>query len=155
MQKVPLSLRMLIQMCENMHGWPLLSKLSFDNLVWASASCVVFLACLRGRNFSFSEKHQGQSLLVGPSASAAHQIINMGTSRHHHQKTRKDLISIPAIAASPGSGFIFDPVLLLERYWARAVQRNIKVLGKHTAFKSKMVNRLTEISWSHELKSLV
>ena len=137
MQKVPLSLRMLIQMCECMHGWPRLNELSFDNLVWAAASCIAFFACLRGGEFFIQPKATRPMLnggAVSIRGSSGNQYVYIEVPS---PKTRKDLASIPAIAASPNGSFIFDPVLLLEHYRARAVQRNINVLGKNAAFKSK------------------
>ena len=137
MQKVPLSLSMLIKMCECMHGWPSFSKLSFDNLAWASASCIAFFACLRGGEF-FIQPKATRPVLTGKAVS----IRGLASERYVYidvpsPKTRKDLISIPAIAASPSSGFVFDPVLLLEHYRARAALQGINVLGNQAAFKSK------------------
>ena len=51
LQKIPLSLSMLLQMCQCMHGWPFIKELSFNDLACATASCIAFFACLRGGEF--------------------------------------------------------------------------------------------------------
>jgi hypothetical protein len=72
-------------------------------------------------------------------------------------KTRKDIVSIPAIAASPSTGFIFDPVAFLTHYRARAAILKINVLGDNAAFKTKddkPINRLFMISRAEKLRVL-
>ena len=155
MQKIPLSLHMLIQMCQGMRGWPAPTRLSFDDLTWATASCIAFFACLRGGEF-FIQPKATRPILTG-------KAVNIRGSTNDHYvfievpspKTRKDKVSIPAIAASPNTGFIFDPVSLLTHYRARAALMKINVLGENAAFKSsdgKPINRLFMVSRAEKLR---
>jgi len=156
MQKVPLSLTILLQMCQRMHGWPMLHSLSFNDLTWATASCIAFFACLRGGEF-FVQPKSDRPLLTG----AAVSLRRSNTGPYVYvevpsPKTRKDLVSIPAIATSTVAGFAFDPVALLKAYRARAASSAINVLGKNAAFKSqdgKPINRLFMISRAERLRA--
>ena len=157
MQKIPLSLHMLIQMCQGMRGWPALNLLSFDDLTWAAASCVAFFACLRGGEF-FVQPKATRPILTGKAVSIrgppGEQYVYIDVPS---PKTRKDIVSIPAIAASPSTGFIFDPVAFLTHYRARAAILKINVLGDNAAFKTKddkPINRLFMISRAEKLRVL-
>jgi hypothetical protein len=68
LQKVPLSLSILLQMCHHLAGWPTLSQLSFDDLAWATASCIGFFACLRGGEF-FVQPKSDRPVLTGAAVS--------------------------------------------------------------------------------------
>ena len=159
MQKVPLSLSLLLKLCQGMRGWPILSQLSFDDLVWATASSIAFFAALRGGEF-FAQPKSDRPLLTG-------KAVNLRTSplgpyvfiNVPLPKTRKDLASIPAMAASPTkapANFPFDPVKLLSCYRARAAQKGINVLGEHAAFKSKHdkpIDRLFMVGKAEKLRA--
>ena len=155
MQKIPLSLHMLIRMCQGMLGWPSLHLLSFDDLTWATASCIGFFACLRGGEFFVQPKAtrpilSGKAVNIRGPPTGQYVYIDVPSP-----KTRKDKISIPAIAASPSTGFIFDPVTLLSHYRARAALLHINVLGENAAFKSKdkkPINRAFMISRAEKLR---
>jgi hypothetical protein len=156
MQKVPLSLDMLMKMCKCMCNWPHLSFVSFNDLAWAAASCIAFFACLRGGEFFVQPKSErpvltGAAVTIKSAPSGDYVYIEVPSP-----KTRKDLISIPAVAASPGGVFSFDPVLILTAYRQRAVERGIDVLGKNAAFKSKdgkPINREFMISRAEALRT--
>ena len=156
MQKIPLSLHMLIQMCQSMHGWPSLKSLSFDDLTWATASCIGFFACLRGGEFFVQPKStrpilSGKAVNIRGSINEQYVLIDVPSP-----KTRKDKISIPAIAASPNTNFIFDPVSLLVHYRSRAALLKINVLGVNAAFKSsdgEPINRAFMISRAEKLRA--
>lgn len=139
LQKVPLSLPLLLNLCRGMSGWPALEKLSFDNLTWATASCIAFFAALRGGEFFVQPKSDrpllsGAAVLICESEQGPYVLINVPSP-----KTRKDLASIPAMACSSAllSDFIFDPVVLLRCYRRRAARLGINVLGHNAAFKSQ------------------
>ena len=159
MQKVPLSLSLLLQFCQGMRGWPILSQLSFDDLVWATASSIAFFAALRGGEFFVQPKSDrplltGKAVSLRSSALGPYVFINVPLP-----KTRKDLASIPAMAASPTkapANFPFDPVKLLSCYRARAAQKGINVLGEHAAFKSKHdtpIDRLFMVGKAEKLRA--
>lgn len=51
LQKAPLSLDTILQCCKVMPGWPVLSSLCYDDLLWVTASVIAFFAALRGGEF--------------------------------------------------------------------------------------------------------
>jgi hypothetical protein len=122
-----------------MSGWPVHAHLSFDDLVWATASSIAFFAALRGGEFFTHPKSDrpiltGAAVVVHESAQGPYVLINVPSP-----KTRKDLISIPAMAASPSAAighFPLDPVALLRAYRARALRLSINVSGSNAAFKT-------------------
>ena len=156
LQKIPLSLMMLIQMCSCMRGWPTLNNLSFDDLVWATASCIGFFACLRGGEFFVQPKSErpilnGKSVSIHSPPTGAYVYIEVQSP-----KTRKDLVAIPAMAMGTNSGFQFDPVVLLRAYRARAAMKAINILGANAAFKTskgKPIDRLFMISRAEQLRA--
>ena len=155
LQKIPLSLSMLMAMCQRMHGWPNLKLLSFNDLTWATASAIAFYACLRGGEFFIQPKSErpilsGAAVTLREAPSGDYVYIEVPTP-----KTRQDLKSIPAIATSTVAGFAFDPVVLLRAYRSRAVREKINVLGSNAAFKSsdgKPITRFFMVSRAEKLR---
>ena len=156
LQKIPLSLTILLQMCHHLVGWPVLSQLSFDDLVWATASCIGFFACLRGGEFFVQPKSDrpiltGSAVSLRSSPTGPYVYIEVPSP-----KTRKDLVSIPALASCNIDGFAFDPVKLLREFRARASAMSIDVLGSSAAFKSrngKPIDRAFMISRAERLRA--
>lgn len=156
LQKVPLSLSLLLKMCGAMISWPKFSAMRFDDLAWATASSVAFFAALRGGEFFVQPKSErpllkGADLQLMSSAQGPYVLISVPSP-----KTRKDLDSIPAVAASPSSSFVFDPVKLLQAYRARAELNSIDVLGAQAAFKmfnGKPIDRRFMISTAELLRA--
>ena len=158
LQKVPLSLDLILSLCKGMNGWPVLARLSFDDLVWATASSIAFFAALRGGEF-FTHPKSDRPLLTGAavtileSAQGPYVLINVPSP-----KTRKDLLSVPAMAASPSSSlghFPLDPVTLLRAYRARATRLSINVSGHHAAFKTlagKPIDRVFMVGRAETLR---
>ena len=140
MQKVPLSLELILKLCRGIQGWPRLQFLSFDDLTWVTASSIALFAALRGGEFFTQPKSDrplltGAAIVIQESKQGPYAIINVPSP-----KTRKDLVSIPAMAASPSvkhGTFPLDPVLLLRTYRARAASLSINVLGSNAAFKTR------------------
>ena len=99
--------------------------LSFDHLVWATASCIAFFAALREESSSpmrnlidpcpqdrlsvLYHLRTGSALRIVSSLQGQFVLIDVPVP-----KTRKDLASAPAMAVSPQSHFGFDPVRLLQ-----------------------------------------
>ena len=159
LQKVPLSLSLILQLCKGMSGWPTLSLLSFDDLVWVTASSIAFFAALRGGEF-FTQPKSDRPLLTGAavtlrsSVQGPYVLINVPSP-----KTRKDLVSVPAMAASPTTClqvFPLDPVVLLRTYRERALQSDINVLGSNAAFKTmsgKAIDRNFMVGRAEKLRA--
>ena len=137
-----------------MNGWPLLHKLSFNDLTWATASCVAFFACLRGGEF-FTQPKSERSILSGECNTAdSHWILCLHRSPFTQDKERSGFRS--AIAMSTTSSFLFDPVVLLKAYRSRALDKSVNVLGKNAAFKSsdgKPIDRVFMISRAEKLRA--
>jgi hypothetical protein len=122
-----------------MRGWPSPASLSFDDLTWATASSIAFFAALRGGEFFIQPKSDrpilsGAAITIRESAQGPYALINVPSP-----KTRKDLVSIPAMAASPAvtfGTFPLDPVVLLRSYRSRAARLGIDVMGANAAFKT-------------------
>jgi len=161
LQKVPLSLSLILQLCRGMKGWPRAELLSFDDLTWAVASSIAFFAALRGGEF-FTQAKSDRPLLTGAavilrsSPQGPYVLINVPSP-----KTRKDLLSIPAMAASPTASsktFPLDPVALLRAYRTRASHLGIDVLGKNAAFKSangKPISRSFMVGRAEKLRATI
>ena len=158
LQKVPLSLSLILQLCSGMKGWPRLDLLCFDDLTWATASSIAFFAALRGGEF-FVQPKADRPLLTGSAVSVRcspqgpYVLVNVPSP-----KTRKDLLSVPAMAASPSQwlSFPLDPVKLLRAYRLRAALLAIDVLGVNAAFKwstGKPINRNFMIGRAESLRA--
>ena len=158
LQKVPLSLSLILQLCRGMKGWPRLDLLCFDDLTWATASSIAFFAALRGGEF-FVQPKADRPLLTGSAVSVRcspqgpYVLVNVPLP-----KTRKDLLSVPAMAASPSQwlSFPLDPVKLLRAYRLRAALLAIDVLGVNAAFKwstGKPINRSFMIGRAESLRA--
>jgi hypothetical protein len=140
MQKVPLSLDLILKLCKGMQGWPVLERLSFNDLLWATASSIAFFAALRGGEFFIQPKSDrpiltGGAVNIRGSLQGYYVLVNVPSP-----KTRKDLVSVPAMAASPSftkGTFPLDPVRLLRAYRLRASSLALNVLGHNAAFKSR------------------
>ena len=141
-----------------MKGWPRLDLLCFDDLTWATASSIAFFAALRGGEF-FVQPKADRPLLTGSAVSVRcspqgpYVLINVPLP-----KTRKDLLSVPAMAASPSQwlSFPLDPVKLLRAYRLRAALLAIDVLGVNAAFKwstGKPINRNFMIGRAEALRA--
>lgn len=135
LQKVPLSLGILLAMCRRMPGWPILSSLLFADLLWATASSVAFFAALRGGEF-FTYKGSDRPILLGSMVrllgglSSAFVLIDIPSP-----KTRPDLVSMPAFAVPPSGFFEMSPTTLLRAYRLRASSMSLAVLGSNPAFR--------------------
>ena len=90
LQKVPLSLELILSLCKGMNGWPVLANLSFDDLVWATASSIAFFAALRGGEF-FTHPKSDRPLLTGAAVTileSAQGPMSYSMYRHpRHEKT--------------------------------------------------------------------
>ena len=138
-----------------MPGWPHLHKLCFNDLTWAAASAIGFYACLRGGEFFVQPKSDrpvlsGAAVSIRAAKTGPFVFIEVPSP-----KTRKDLVSIPAIAMGTVKGFGFDPVVLLTLYRQRAASQSINVLGKNAAFKSSdgmPITRVFMVSRAEKLR---
>ena len=119
LHKVPLSLDMLLSLCAVMPGWPNLDALSFDDLLWATASSIAFFAALRGGEF-FTYPGSDRPILLRKRVSS---VVNGGRRyiklKIAAPKTRQASLTQLAFAASPGPGHVFDPVKLWTAFDTR------------------------------------
>jgi hypothetical protein len=136
LQKVPLTFNLISDLCKGIKGWPVLSNISFDDLLWVTATCVAFFAVLRGGEF-FTYPKASRPLLVGKHVNViqfvGHQAVKVDIVK---PKTRPELISIPAYASSSPKFSVLDPVILFKSYRARAKLLGLDVLGDQPAFQT-------------------
>jgi hypothetical protein len=133
-QKVPLCLGTLLSMCRVMPGWPSASKMSFNDLLFATASSVAFAAGLRGGEF-FTYPRSSRPLLRGkdisPVTSAGVDFLIVDVPK---PKNRPFARSARTFASGSMQLKEFHPFFLLAAYRARAHSRGLRVLGKSAAF---------------------
>ena len=155
LQKIPLSLTTLLEICKCMNGWPLLHKLSFNDLTWATTSCVAFSHAFVEASFSPNQNLNVQSCPGScNTADSPHWILCLHRSPFTQDKERSGFRS--AIAMSTTSSFLFDPVVLLKAYRSRALDKSVNALGKNAAFKStdgKPIDRVFMISRAEKLRA--
>lgn len=133
-EKVILSLPTLLSMCATMPGWPDPARLSYNDLLWATASSLAFFAALRGGEF-FTYPTSERPILQGCMVSTvAGRCVKIAIPV---PKTRQDLTSSLGFAVSPAGAATspFCPVSLLALYRARSAQHGIGVLGTNPAFR--------------------
>jgi hypothetical protein len=135
-QKVPLCLGTLLAMCRTMSGWPVPSRLSFSNLLFATASSIAFAAGLRGGEF-FTYPKSTRPLLRGKDITPVFTdgveflIVDI-------PKPKNRPFARTARTFASGSLLLreFHPALLLRAYRTRARALGLNVLGTHAAFQS-------------------
>jgi hypothetical protein len=134
--KVPLCLNTLLAMCQTMPGWPCLSRLSFGNLLFATASSIAFAAGLRGGEF-FTYPKSSRPLLRGkditPVALRGVEFLVIDVPK---PKNRPFACSARTFASGSMHLREFHPSLLLTAYRERARARGLNVVGTNSAFQS-------------------
>ena len=123
LQKAPMSLSILLKVCRSLPGWPALSSLCFEDLLWACASCVAFFAALRGGEF-FTRPGGKRPILLRSMIfpSPVNQHCKLVRIEVPAPKTAVGALSQTAIASSPGRCFELDPWVLWTEYDGRRLQ---------------------------------
>ena len=134
--KVPLSLDTLLAMCRSMSGWPDTKRLSFKDLLFATASSIAFSAGLRGGEFFTYPKSsrpllRGKDIMPASSSNADLLIIDV-------PKPKNRPFAASARTYANGSSLLpeFHPSILLKAYRKRALTLGLNVLHKQPAFQS-------------------
>ena len=153
-QKVPLSLGTLLAMCRSMPGWPKTKRLSFKDLLFATASSIAFSAGLRGGEFFTYHKSsrpllRGKDVMPASSSNADLLIIDV-------PKPKNRPFAASARTYANGSTLLpeFHPSLLLKAYRKRALALGLNVLHKHPAFQSADGSPLTRDFMVHRAEKL-
>jgi hypothetical protein len=116
LQKAPLSLDTILQCCKVMPGWPVLSSLCYDDLLWVTASVIAFFAALRGGEFFVRQGSSRPVLLrsmltVERNTRSRYICVNVPTPKTDQRRS-----SEPALAMDPGPHFALSPILLWDTY---------------------------------------
>ena len=133
-QKVPLCLGTLLAMCKTMAGWPSPSLLSYEDLLFATASSVAFAAGLRGGEF-FTYPRSSRPVLRGKDISPVTKdgvsflIIDVPKP-----KNRPFALSTRTFASGSTQLQDFHPFFLMAAYRARARSIGLDVLRTSAAF---------------------
>ena len=134
-QKVPLCLGTLLAMCRVMPGWPSVSRLAYDDLLFAAASCIAFTAGLRGGAF-FTYPRSSRPLLRGkditPQSNAGVDFLIIDVPK---PKNRPFAVSARTFASGSLRLHEFHPFFLLAAYRSRAHSIGVNVLGRSAAFR--------------------
>ena len=138
--KVPISIGMLLRMCAFVQGWPKPELMSFQDLLWVCASCIMLFAALRGGELT-RVRGSSRPLLTG------NDVFLVNISEHDGSFSSGVRIRIRAPKTEPGatfqeasaidasSEFTLNPSFWLTSYRARAQRERIDVLGAQAAFK--------------------
>ena len=136
LQKVPLSLDTLLAMCRSMTGWPNHKRLSFNDLLFATASSIAFSAGLRGGEFFTYPKSsrpllRGKDIMPASSSNADLLIIDV-------PKPKNRPFAASARTYANGSHLLpeFHPSFLLRAYRKSALALGLNVLHKEPAFQT-------------------
>jgi hypothetical protein len=133
-QKVPLCLGTLLTMCRVMPGWPSPSMLSFNDLLFATASSIAFAAGLRGGEF-FTYPRSSRPLLRGkdisPVSNAGVDFLIIDVPK---PKNRPFARSARTFASGSLHLQEFHPSFLLDAYRSRARSLGLNVRKKSAAF---------------------
>ena len=130
--KLPLTLSVLVKMCSYLPGWPSPSLMSFDDVLWISASALAFAAALRGGEFFTypgSDRPTLEGRMVVPQVDGV--LVNIPLPKAHHSLAFEHSF---ASCTSPPAIELLDPLIWLLEYRSRAFSLGFNVLGSSPAF---------------------
>jgi len=142
--KIPLSLHTARRLCEAMPGWPTLGDLSFDDLLWATATSIMVLSAQRGGQvFTYPSSNRpilrGELLsVIGLSASRPDSFSSAPRVQVLVEKPKTALgvkFAICLAVDPPYGRFPLRPSVLLTEYRARCARIGLPVLGRHPALR--------------------
>ena len=114
--KVPVSLSLILSLCDQLEGWPCLRIMSHNDRLWVTASTIATLCFLRGGEF-LSSPSSSRSILLGRHVmDASHDdghLVSVAISR---SKARWWLPFEHARCFQSPPGTLLDPVWLLRCY---------------------------------------
>jgi hypothetical protein len=118
--KLPISLALIYSLVKVLPGWPVVARLSFDDLLWLTASVIVTSAFLRGGEFLASSDSDRAILSMSAVEITTLRSKPVLIVKPPQPKTRMDLteVSIPCFA--PPSAGALGPVALFEAYCKRS-----------------------------------
>jgi hypothetical protein len=157
--KVPFTEHLIRQLTEHISGWPILRRLSFNDLLWVCASAILHFACLRGGELA-TRKGAGRPPIRGEDV-----IVQNGASkgvaiRVRQPKTQPGSAFQTTFAKdcppTPYGSYALNPSTLLLEYRARAEARSLDVVGSSPAFKmanGKVLSMDFMLKRANELKA--
>ena len=139
--KVPMSVGLLLLLCEHIPGWPHLSRLSFEDLLWVTLSSIMLFGALRGGEAT-SCPASSRPLLLGKMVSLLDVPGSLASGvqiRVPRAKTAQFAEYQDAFALDSHASFLLNPSLLLRSYRAaaRSLSPPIPVEGDFPAFRMR------------------
>ena len=159
--KVPLTLSLLKRLAKLLKGWPKPKAMSWDDLVFVTASALGFAAALRGGEFLASRRSDRPVLQARWVVTDAHGVhVSIPKPKTMHQLAFQHSYA----GSPPGSASLedLDARLWLLAYRARASSAGVLTTGEHPALvrfdgqavtRDFMVDRTMELL--HESKVVV
>ena len=138
--KIPISIGMLLSMCALIVGWPDPARLSFEDLLWVTASTIMLFGALRGGELT-RVRGSSRPVLVGS------DVFSFKIREHDGSFSSGVRIRIRAPKTEPGSvfqeasaidasnHFALNPSFWLDAYRIRAASMHLNVLDDQPAFK--------------------
>jgi len=119
--KLPISLALIYSLVAVLPGWPVVDRLSFDDLLWLTASVIATSAFLRGGEFLASSDSDRAVLSLAAIEITTIKSVPVLIVKPPQPKTRMDLteVSIPCFA--PPSAGALGPVALFTAYCSRSL----------------------------------
>ena len=156
--KVPMSVSLLSHLCEFIPGWPALSNLSFDDLLWVTLSSIMLFGALRGGEATTSSS-SSRPLLLGRMVSFLDVPGSLASGVHirvPRAKTAQFIEFQDAYALDSHVAFLLNPSLLLRSYRAaaRSLVPSIPVEGDFPAFRMRSGCAVTRDFMVSRAKSL-
>jgi hypothetical protein len=118
--KMPISLSLIATMAKHLAGWPDLNQLSYDDLLWLTASVIATSAFLRGGEF-LSSPHSDRAILARSAISVrtieGARVLVVSPSQ---PKARMHLSEVDIPCFAPATAGPLHPVALFEALCARS-----------------------------------
>lgn len=102
--KVALTLALQLKMCEQMHGWPRLDQLSYDDLLWATASSFGWHLALRGGEF-FTYPGSNRPVLLDSYVSFRFEPAGLNIAVPGHRGRPVLMVQVPLPKTQQGAAF--------------------------------------------------
>lgn len=138
--KIPISIGMLLTMCALIAGWPMPARMSFDDLLWVTASSIMLFGALRGGELT-RVRGSSRPILVGSDVFTFRIGEKDGSFssgvriRIRAPKTEPGSAFQEASAIDASNHFSLNPSFWLDAYRLRASSLRLDVLNGQPAFK--------------------
>ena len=138
--KIPISIGMLLTMCALITGWPEPARMSFEDLLWVTASSIMLFGALRGGELT-RVRGSSRPILAGSDVFTFKIREQDGSFssgvriRIRAPKTEPGSAFQEASAIDASNHFSLNPSFWLDAYRLRAYSLRLDVLNGQPAFK--------------------